>query len=509
MPKTGALAGLKIAEWKGQEVAVGSDLSLELHIPFQGFEIAFAIKARVVRVEAVDIFAAEFTELPERGEELMRHFIDDLIRGKMASVEDTICRIDVPVTPISTKPDVNPADEVPIKRWPIKTIIMTGIYIVFGLFVFIYAGLLLHSNLMRLEVETAVVSAPLLTVTMPVAGALQPVTFEKGQRVSKGDLIARISNPVLDTRIEEARLKVTQATDALLRMEQKAHVEAERMKLYQLVSETDFNIASARIEAHREALKAADAHFIRMQQLAEKGHVPQARLEEARQRQVQAASHLKEAELSHQQATAMRTAATRRHYNHKVFVVDLDMVELELSAARSALNAANARLDTLIRRKNNQLITAPTDGQIVALFAAPDIMIERNAPLFTIEASNELSVTAFLDQDEVVKIGLAKPASIFLPALGSFVEGRITSIDRNAAALDPKANHYQWLDGDERNAAVSIDLIVPPGELDSIRAGLPAIVTFERAQSGIVARVSHWFRQEDVSGEGGDVGPEI
>ena len=368
--------------WAGPAVELGEAVELELHIPFQGFEIAF--KVTVQHCPGIDDdptgFAAEFTDLPQRAEELMRHFIEDLVRGKMASVEDTICRIDVPVTPISTKPDVNPNEEVPIKRWPIKTMVMSFLYITFGIFILGYAGMLLYTNLMRVEVKTAVVSAPLFTLNMPVAGQLQSVSLQKGSFVAKGDLIARIVNPALERKIEDARQKVVQAQDALLRSEQKAHVEQERMKLYQLVSETDFNISAARIEAHREALAAADSHFARVSKLVKQGHMAKSKLDEARNRQVLASSQLMEAELNHQQASAMRTASTRRHYNHKVFVVDLDLVELELSAARSALNAATARLDALVRQKNNQHIIAPADGQIVALFAAPEITIERNYP---------------------------------------------------------------------------------------------------------------------------------
>ena len=498
-----SLGGIKIADWNGPVIEMGETVKLDLHIPFQGFDITFAVQARIVRIEREnEVFAAEFTELPQRAEELMRHFIDDLIRGKMASIEDTICRIDVPVTPISTKPDPNPTEEVPVKRWPIKTIVMSGLYITLGLFVFAYASLLLYSNIMRMEVKTAVVSAPLLTIKMPVAGQLEPVRYEKGQRVNKGDLLARITNPVLDVKIEEAKQKVRQATDALLRMEQKAHVEKERMKLYQLVSDTDYNIAAARIEAQREELKAADAHFVRISALAEKGHMAPAKVDEARHRQALAVSRLREAELNHQQASAMRSTSQRRHYNHKVFVVDLDLVELDLSAARSALTAATSRLDGLVRRKNNQIITAPTDGEIVAVFASPDIGLERNEPLLTIEASDQLSVTAFLSQDEVLNVGLASHASVFLPALGDYVEGRVTSIDRSATAINPKANHYQWNEAEERSAAVSIDLDPDQPQLNKVRAGLPAIVSFDRAQIGVTAQVRHWLRER--GGENAD-----
>ena len=49
-------------------------------------------------------FAVEFTEIGERELELMHHFIEDLVRGAMSEVADSIQRIDVPITPVSTDP---------------------------------------------------------------------------------------------------------------------------------------------------------------------------------------------------------------------------------------------------------------------------------------------------------------------------------------------------------------------------------------------------------------------
>lgn len=86
--------------------AVQDVIDLTLTLPFQGFDINFDVSAKVVRTKEEDgMIACEFIELSERANDLMNHFIDDLVRGAMATVEDTICRIDIPVTPISTKPD--------------------------------------------------------------------------------------------------------------------------------------------------------------------------------------------------------------------------------------------------------------------------------------------------------------------------------------------------------------------------------------------------------------------
>ena len=88
-----SIGGLRIDGFSGRLPQKGKVFDLVLELPFQGFDISFDVKARVVRTVKEDrTIGFEFEELSERAHDLMRHFIDDLIRGKMATVDDTICR---------------------------------------------------------------------------------------------------------------------------------------------------------------------------------------------------------------------------------------------------------------------------------------------------------------------------------------------------------------------------------------------------------------------------------
>ena len=154
-----SLGGLRIDQFSADLPAVDTEISLTLSLPFQGFEVVYPVRARVVRiVEETATFAVEFTDLGERERNLMEHFIEQLIRGSMMPVEDTIQRIDVPVTPVSTEPDVNPSATVPLRRWPAKTVLMTSLYMILGLFIISYVGLMIYANYFRLEIQTAVMS---------------------------------------------------------------------------------------------------------------------------------------------------------------------------------------------------------------------------------------------------------------------------------------------------------------------------------------------------------------
>ncbi len=486
-----SLGGLRIDGYPVEGLEPGADVRLNLELPFQGFEIGFSVEARVMRTDADSRSVAfEFVDLSERAHDIMNHFIEDLIRGQMATFDDAICRIDIPVTPISTQPDPNPVSQVPVRRWPIKTAAMAAFYVVLGLSVFGYLGVLLYSGLMRMEITAAVVSAPLQTVRMPTDGVLAPVRFEEGLAFKRGDVLARIDDARLSRQISEAELKVSEARRSLWRTEQKHRIERERVKLYQIISKTDRDMALAKRAARRAALQAADAAYERISRLHKEGFATAEKLSEAAYRRSQAAAQLKAVEAEIERSETMASVSHRRHYNHKEFVVDLDMLALDLDEHRSELQTAIQRLESLQEVRDRQIIRAPYDGRIVSVLHAAGGAVTRDQPLLVLEEAVPPTVTAFLTQEEVLKVGLGDSAKVFLPAVDQQVAARVIAVDRTSSYINTRQSQYTWQDGDRRTAAVKLSIDarrLRPG----LTTGLPAIVIFSRrTNSDIYHRIA-------------------
>jgi len=484
-----SLGGVKITGIRTELLEIDSDVTLNLDLPFQGFDIRFEVPAKIIRSDAeTRTLCCEFVSLDERSRDLMKHFIEELIRGKMATIDDTICRIDVPVTPISTEPDPNPLQEMNIRRWPTKTILMTGLYILLGLFVFGYIIVLAYTHATQLEVSSAVVSAPLQVMRMPVDGIVRPVGLREGARVRAGDPIARIEDRRLQVRIDDATIKVSQSRDQLRRAEQTFELESERIKLYQVISRVDRDVAAAQLSARKEALNAADANLQRIQTLWVRGFSTKVQMDEARRRQSAEAAALREAELMLEQAIVMNGVAGRRHYNHKEFVSDLDMLVIEMDEFRSDFQAAVLHLESLQDVRDDLVVRAPFDGRIVKLFQAGAMNVLRDEPLAVLEMDAPTTVTAFLQQEEALQIALNDEATVFLPALNRYVKAVIVGIDRNSAFLDENFSLYRWHDADQRTAIVSLRLSeedMAASNAPEIRAGLPATVIFTRRETAI------------------------
>ena len=106
-----SLGGFSINEYTGS-AKPGDEIPGTVHIPFQGFDISFPFIAEVVRHTEDQNLAVKFQELTEREVEMMTHFVDELVRGSITSVDDALLRIDTPVTPVPTTPNKNDNSQV-------------------------------------------------------------------------------------------------------------------------------------------------------------------------------------------------------------------------------------------------------------------------------------------------------------------------------------------------------------------------------------------------------------
>jgi len=172
-------------------------------------------------------------------------------------------------------------------------------------------------------------------------------------------------------------------------------------------------------------------------------------------------------------------------WKHKEFVTDLDMIALQVEEANAQVIALSQQLEKLDDRKASMIIRAPFDGRIVSVKQSGKVMVFRNQQLLTLEKLEVPTVTAFLDQEQVLNVGLSDKAKVFVPAY---------KIDRNSAFLDTKASHYTWTDSKEKSAAVSLQLDIPIEELTQIRAGLPVVVIFpKRSTNSVLSEVTNWM----------------
>ena len=483
-----SLGGLRIENFPGPVPDVGTELQLQLCLPFQGFDVSFDAKAEVVRNDpAQAMFAVKFTELGERERELMHHFIEELIRGSMTDIEDTIQRIDVPVTPASLKPDVNPIKALPMRRWPVKAVAMTGLYMFIGVLVFGYAVLLAYTNFFRMEVQTAVIAAPLETVQVQADGRVAWTERKPGEKVRAGEVVLRVIDNQLERDIEIASLAVQERKAQLLYLKRRQSDELERVQDFAKVDMKLMEQGRIELDALQVQLKAAEQYLGRIEYLHTRGFATDTQRDEARKGVVTLKQKLDQGrvELSSRAELAASNFG-KRHYNGRDIVGNIDDIEAKLQLAAYESKLAEERHNLLVKHRQRLAVRAPFDGTLLDLPRVDQGTVKRGDVVAVIEQREARHVTAYLTQDEVVKIGLGDDVDIFVPALGEKLKGRVEAIDRTSGFIQEqgqaRAPGYRWRGSSDRSAKVRITFDKPSLVADNerFRAGLPVVVIFEQ-----------------------------
>lgn len=485
-----SLGGLRVDNFPGDLPSAGAEKQFQLTLPFQGFDVSFDIKAEVVRTgPETKMFAVRYTEIGERERELMQHFIEELVRGSMSDVEDTIQRIDVPVTPAKLEPDKNalPAN-LPLRRWPVKTIAMTAIYGVAGFIIFGYASLLGYSNFYRMEIQTAVISAPVETVAAQVDGQVVWTDIKPGDTVKAGDVVLNVEDNSIEREIELAGIAVQEQKAKLAYLKQKQADELERLRGFATVELKNVKQSRAELEGLHEQLDAAQEQYQKLLELDKKGLATSSRLGELQKQVSQLRTQLKsrEIELASQIELADQNFGKRLYNGRDIVGQDAADIEGQVRLAERAVESAEQRAKSFVKQRQRMAITSPFDGTVLDLPRVNKGAIRKGDTIAIIEQRQKRSVTAYLNQEEILKVGLGDEALIFVPALGETVKGVVRGIDRTSGFVrEQEARQspgYSWRGAHDRTAKITIEFTdaAAIGDAERYRAGLPVVVVFEQ-----------------------------
>jgi multidrug resistance efflux pump len=507
-----SLGGLRLEGFGGAVPAPGDHIDLKLSMPFQGFDVAFAAMGQVVRSDAeTGMFALRFTELGEREQELLRHFIEELVRGSMSDVADTIQRIDLPVTPVSTKPDVNPGEVVPVNRWPLKTIFFTALYSVLGLFVFSYIAMLGYTNVFRLEVDSAVISAPMVTVQAPNDGHVMWTSFKPGDVIKAGAVVLQVADNQLerdidladiDIREKQARLAASQhmLADALSQLEDLSTVEGTRIEQ-----------AKARLASLKAAAFNANAILERLRGQFNRGYATRTQLDLAERDAIAAQSAAKTQAFDLSSQSAMAASSTgSRFFTGNQFLGERARMEADVKLSEAEIGIAQQRKRVLMEQRLRLAVIAPFDGLVLELPRVDHSPINRGDVIAVLEQPRSRMVTAYLTQDEVLHVGIGDPATVYVPAFDATLTAKVTSIDRTSGFAKEMEARFNFRNTRDRSALVTLQFATDDvaRNVKTFRSGTPVIVIFKsRSTNEIVKEITAAFNA--LPGFGGASGTPV
>jgi len=167
----------------GLRVELNDLIDAQFALNFQGFRISFPVTVKIVRGAPNDV-AARFIDLGERETALIKYFASCLVSGEIAAIGGMLQRIDRPVTKVDGQP--KPDSEEEKRRRRMRRLAVSAAYLIAGMLTAGYLLVSLLGWLFRVNVETAVVSAPLETVVSKNIGHVTQMLVKPGDEVHAG-----------------------------------------------------------------------------------------------------------------------------------------------------------------------------------------------------------------------------------------------------------------------------------------------------------------------------------
>lgn len=483
-----SLGGFKISGSDITGYQVRDRINCYFKLPFQGFDIAFETTAVVVRRPAnTHDICAQFDALTERQIELMSHFIEELVRGSMTPVAETILRIDSPVTPVSIEPDPSPEDELPVTRRSTRMLLMSALYFSFGLSLVLYIVFTLYANFLSLEVDSGVVSAPVERIISTTDGRIMKVSAVKQKNLSTGDLLVVIEDADIEQVIEVAEISIERNRSLLSARQQELSLEQEKIYDYERFARNDLQQLEIQVEALRREESTARIQKQRMEKLLSRGFSSQVQIDVATQKQFDAQQRLLVAEIGlRKQKDTISSLQQGRYFTGDRFEGNVKELAVEVGRLKHEVTLATQELVALYKHRQRLSLNAPGPGRVVEYIKSKGSSTRRGEAVALFERDEERVVDVYLTQKEVLNITMHNQARIYFPSLDIAVSGIVVSIDRTDGFLDEKQVRYQWRQSGERTAKVTLAFVGLSQEQirDRFAPGLPAVVIFPNQLSG-------------------------
>jgi HlyD family secretion protein len=305
------------------------------------------------------------------------------------------------------------------------------------------ASLLLHGchrpDLVQGEVEAAQAD-----VSTKIPGRVAEVLVDVGQKVKKGDTLARLASPEIGAKLDQASAA-------------RAAASAQSAK--------------ADRGARQEEIRAAESQWVRAEAVATLGKSTWERLERLSRDGVVPAQRRDEAEANWKAARAGADAA-RALYDMALAGArgeDRDAAAAVVRQAQGAVSEVEAYL-------GETTLVAPRDGEVAARNAEPGELAVPGYPVVTIVDLSDTWVVFNLREDRLAGLNVGDRLHARIPALGREVELRVTT-------LAPLADFATWR---STSASGGFDLKTfevrakPAAPVDGLRPGMSAIVDWGR-----------------------------
>jgi HlyD family secretion protein len=258
------------------------------------------------------------------------------------------------------------------------------------------------------------VDATAVQVAPEVGGRILEMPVSEGDRVKRGDLIARIDTRDADLALRRAHADRDQADAQLRLMLAGSRGEDIRQAKAQL------DAAAGDVAAAAADLRSADMDLQRFEKLLASRSGSEKQRDDAQTRRDVGRERVAAARAREQAAREglARTSAGARPQ--------------EIDLARARVASADAQIATLEKAKADASLVAPMAGVITEKLLDPGDLAAPRAPMVVLTDLDHAWAEVFVGEPQVPRIKLGQPATIFTDAGGSGIPGTVSYISPKA-----------------------------------------------------------------------------
>ncbi len=276
-----------------------------------------------------------------------------------------------------------------------------------------------------------------------IAGRIDTLYVAQGDRVTRGELLYRITTPELDAKLQQAEA-LRNAASALDRKTLAGAREQQRLEALNMWQKT------------QAGLTLAEKSHERASRLYSQGVIPAQQFDEAT------------AQLKAMQATEAAARAQYELVRNGASIEDKQAAAAQLQQAEGAVSEVESYI-------GDAMVYAPISGEISTIAARGGELISTGYPVVTILDTSDMWVTFNIKETLLPKIEIGKTMVGYVPALARDITLRVTYISAQAEFATWSATRTKG-GFDIRTFEVKTK---PEEDADRLRAGMSVIVDWD------------------------------
>ncbi|MCA0247717.1 MAG: HlyD family efflux transporter periplasmic adaptor subunit [Proteobacteria bacterium] len=356
----------------------------------------------------------------------------------------------------------------------------------------VYGGALVYANVVRLEVDAAVIAGAVEPIRATADGVMLGVGIKPGSPVTSGNRLAKILDPEVERQVSLSSIQLERARHELRLREAELASEKAKRDDTLIVTQAELKVVQAEIASLEEQVATAKTRVERFGSLFAQGFAARHKLEDQTNELAVLNAQLSRARIVEEQRRALvASAEAGRFFDGSRIIGKLAELEAAVRRALAEVDVATEELRVWQERRAAAVVTASADGRIMRILHGEGSVVRAGDTVAVYERNGERTINAFLTQSEVVRIAVGDAATIYVPALRLRLTAHVATIDRAAGFLDDVESRYTWRQardsgirqGDvDRTARVVLRLDGDQGEhlRKDLEPGTPAVVSFQR-----------------------------